>query len=149
MIKGFVPTPKEDFAKIFLDPKVELADLIELSKAEFGLKLPEVITDKQALLDTVYESYLSMIKMYELFQKQNVKKEATAIKGLTKKQWITDYIKTSKQIRYSDLMVAFDNEYGYSIIGKSPRVRIRKTLAELELLNKVIVDNSTNMITWK
>lgn len=149
MTSDLKPLTKQDFATLLLDPSATFEERKALVISEFQLTLPEDLEDGDPFIDFVYAEYEKMLKDYELYMdKQVSKKDTSGMQKTSKKQWITDCIQTAKKITLVDLTQAFDDEFHYFEVGKHPRVRIRKTLKELQLINKITIDQ-TNTIFWK
>lgn len=137
---------KEKFESLLLDYSIPFEDRKNLVVHDWGLPLPSSLQDGDEFLNFVYEHYLKVMDDYLIYDNQKFIKQKNKSEE-TRKEFITNIIRTKDIVTYQEIVNQVNEKYGYAEIGKSPSTRIRNTLKELILTDKIAIGDNDE-IKW-
>lgn len=144
--KNIKIVPRERFQELLLDYSIPFEERKNLVIHDWGLELPSNIQDGEEFLDFVYNHYLKVMDDYLIYDNQKFIKTKNK-SSETRKDFIANLIQMKGMITYQEIVVAVNEKYGYAEIGKSPSTRIRNTLKDLILTDKVAIGDNDE-IKW-
>ncbi len=164
---------KEDFGELILDESMSIKDIYNLAADELGLDLEAKSREvgreltRVEILDLVWERYLFNLKSMNILPgapppaKKQVKRKSPQApnkpivgsipennappESLKKAEYIRNLVRADRYTE-AEICKLLDVAYNYKAEGKTPRVRVRKTLEALVAKNQAFRDTDG---VWK